>query len=268
MRSLSPLGYPELCSFTETVAFESSSRNVVATSHLRSSIDHSTQNLTYDNSAALPQKAQAESLTLSEINQKTLENYSRSGIDASPSSLPRNLEALRDRSSDASDQYEPFLGTNSPPAFIRNRQSEDHDSLGKTVEEAIMPILGLKDTKVSYPFLPTSQITTENPATTLDGALPPDRKIIHLFEIFCAQPHAFSPIVTGIQTFEAEICSFLEKRAVKRRQRYVIQNSSDYQNLESNNSMFRQTSNDSAIRCFERTKECLFLFGAYECSLL
>ncbi|KAF7895848.1 hypothetical protein EAF00_005863 [Botryotinia globosa] len=230
-------GYSELCSFAETVACESSSHNAVATSRRRSSIDHSAQNQRYDDSAALPQKAQPESLTLSEINRESLENCSSSGINASTSSLPRNFEALPDRNSDVSDQHESFIGINSIPAFIRNGQSEDHDSLSKTVEDAIMPILGLKDAKASYPFLPTIQMTTETSATALDGALPPDRKIIHLFEIFCAQPHAFSPIVTDIQAFEAEICLFLEKRAIKRRQRSIIQNSGDYQNLESQNSM-------------------------------
>lgn len=79
------------------------------------------------------------------------------------------------------EQREPFLGTNSMPAFLRDENSQVgsvHDSPSHTVEDAILPILGLKEPESTYPFLPDSEASLERIRSELYQILPLDHEII------------------------------------------------------------------------------------------
>jgi len=81
----------------------------------------------------------------------------------------------------AQEQRESFLGSNSIPAFLRDQSSHAgsiHNSPIHPVEDAILPILGLKGPNSTYPFLPHSETSTERINLELYQALPTDPEII------------------------------------------------------------------------------------------
>ncbi|TVY32581.1 hypothetical protein LSUB1_G007782 [Lachnellula subtilissima] len=121
-------------------------------------------------------------------------------------------------------QRESFLGSNSMPAFLRDQSSQVgsiHNSPIHPVEDAILPILGLKGPKSTYPFLPHPETSTERINSELYQALPTDHEIIRLFERYKLSAHSFTPIIPDMEDFEAGICQYLEERALQKRQSYI-----------------------------------------------
>ncbi|TVY51187.1 hypothetical protein LCER1_G007576 [Lachnellula cervina] len=118
-------------------------------------------------------------------------------------------------------QRESFLGSNSMPAFLRSQSSQVgsiHNSPINPVEDAILPILGLKGPKSNYPFLPDPETLTEKIHSELYQALPADHEIIRLFERYKLSAHSFTPIIPDIEDFEAGLCQYLEDRVLLKRQ--------------------------------------------------
>jgi hypothetical protein len=79
------------------------------------------------------------------------------------------------------DRREPFLGTNSMRSFLRDQASQagpTQNTPSKTVEDALLPILGLDESRSTYPFLPASQTSLEKINLELHQVLPVDREII------------------------------------------------------------------------------------------
>lgn len=85
---------------------------------------------------------------------------------------------------DESNGREPYLGVNSMPAFIRNHSADQGMTTGVTlgsstsVQEAIMPMLGLEEAGSTYPFLPAANKPLQNPRITFFQNLPADREVI------------------------------------------------------------------------------------------
>ncbi|TVY20649.1 hypothetical protein LARI1_G004559 [Lachnellula arida] len=118
-------------------------------------------------------------------------------------------------------QRESFLGSNSMPAFLRSQSSQVgsiHNSPINPVEDAILPILGLKGPKSTYPFLPDPETSMGKINWELYQALPADREIIRLFERYKLSAHSFTPIIPDIEDFEAGLCQYLEERVLLKRQ--------------------------------------------------
>jgi hypothetical protein len=79
-------------------------------------------------------------------------------------------------------QQEHFLGANSMPSFLQHENSNvglssEHNTHRNSVQEAILPLMGLEGSRSTYPFLPTLQSSTER-LEELHQALPVDREII------------------------------------------------------------------------------------------
>lgn len=78
-------------------------------------------------------------------------------------------------------QRDRFFGANSMPAFLRDHSPQAdsiQESPAHTVEDAILPILGLKAPKSSYPFLPHPENSIDVTRSTLFQSIPPDHETI------------------------------------------------------------------------------------------
>lgn len=183
--------YPELCSFTVSQeplsAIESLSTHLLESQHR----SHSHRQSSYDNTPKDPLDAVSNNFD----------------------TTPRNH----------------FLGINA--TLFSSRISPN-----RTVEDGILPILGLENSGSSpYPFP-----SVLNSASDKSELLPMDRdvfryeepnflviltsdflilgnKLAHydkLLQCYKQQTHIFSPIILNMETFEHEVCSYLDSRAV------------------------------------------------------
>ncbi|TVY38971.1 hypothetical protein LOCC1_G006390 [Lachnellula occidentalis] len=235
-------GYPELCSFT--------SHNEVSKDAAATYNHPATQGAGHQSAEHLAQQpspeqwiheaANSSNDIISESQDRRIPSLLRdSRADAvSVSSGASRLDARSNISTsaqqDCSDfrfaaddgepgQRESFLGSNSMPAFLRNQSSQDgsiHNSPIQPVEDAILPILGLKGPKSTYPFLPDPETSTGRTNSELYQALPADHEIIRLFEHYKLNAQSFTPIIPDMEDYEAGLCQYLEERALLKRQSY------------------------------------------------
>ncbi|KAH6667630.1 hypothetical protein B0J14DRAFT_602713 [Halenospora varia] len=118
------------------------------------------------------------------------------------------------------DRGEPFLGTNSMRAFIRDQTSQTNSPQNvqsQNVEAAILPILGLQESRSTYPFLPVTQMCLKKMDLEVRQVLPLDLEIIRLFRCYQQEVHTFSPILPDIESFEFDLCAYLDQRASEKR---------------------------------------------------
>ncbi|KAI9743775.1 MAG: hypothetical protein M1818_002509 [Claussenomyces sp. TS43310] len=131
----------------------------------------------------------------------------REHVDPYPETLPHQTT------------IEPYLGSRSIPAFVRDTASNvgDHQSSSRrrgNVENGIMPMLGLKEPSRAYPFLPLDPSPSR---LSIHDALPSDREVIKFFQCHRSQIHPFTPNIADIERFEVELCTYLENRPKWRR---------------------------------------------------
>jgi hypothetical protein len=90
-----------------------------------------------------------------------------------------NGRAITDEA-EQQDTTEPFLGTDSMPQFLRDQaplRGSSHDTPSNTIEDAIMPMLGLGQEKSTYPFLLGSQRSLQGADTDIQQSVPTDREV-------------------------------------------------------------------------------------------
>lgn len=101
--------------------------------------------------------------------------------DATASSPMRLRNDILTEESQEQDSRAPYLGTNSMPAFLRESTSDvslAQPALRHSAEDAVLPILGLKESRSIYPFLQEPETCLERLSADLLQALPVDREII------------------------------------------------------------------------------------------
>ncbi|KAF2813169.1 uncharacterized protein BDZ99DRAFT_250993 [Mytilinidion resinicola] len=208
-------GYPELCTLTPRSGQSTRGTPAVAQSVL-----------SFDTPASEKQRideVDQSSLSVSTVDNSPIASHSRNSNSHVESNLEISQSAhheypqtgeLGNHQTERHSQA-PFLGPNSMLAFIQEQSTLGPNS-GTNVSEgsfrdAMMPILGLQETGATYPFLPPSMDFIP------DQALPEDREVVRLFEIYRSQVHSYTPIISDIEELEVKICTYLEERRCRKR---------------------------------------------------
>ena len=156
-------GYPELCSYTNPTREASAAVSIADTTSFPPQ-QHDFVSSQHDPALNSPR------------------GPGPGGVSALPSDRQSHNQAPMEEGSVDGSRRDPFLGTNSMPSFLRQQEFPNaltQNTPSKTVEHAILPILGLEDSASSpYPFLPTSKASTDRSQDEIEQVLPAGREII------------------------------------------------------------------------------------------
>ncbi|KAL3421941.1 fungal specific transcription factor domain-containing protein [Phlyctema vagabunda] len=203
-------GYPELCTFSSP---ELGGMNIEATPI---EIDHHTT--MHDNATVNGRTLESNN----PIDTHPQENDDASHFDnemASPNSI--NPPVQYHQTSDNNEVGKPannasrnthYLGQNSIPNFIREQSGsglvpKERTPIG-SIEDAIMPMLGLQESASSYPFL-ISPSDANDPSL----ALPNSRELIRCFECYRTHVHLYTPLLCDVIEFEQDLCRYIAGRS-------------------------------------------------------
>jgi hypothetical protein len=165
-------GYPELCSFTSQTPHHSGD-GIATTSRPSAS---PTAERTSGEQAG-------RHVTVSPNHGSHRSHISARPSFASPSGSRSDVSpTISATERERRGQQEHYLGANSMPSFFQHENpnaglSSEHNTRRNSVQEAILPLMGLEGSRSTYPFLPTLHCSVER-LEELHQALPVDREII------------------------------------------------------------------------------------------
>jgi hypothetical protein len=163
-------GYPELCSFDAPGAMDTTSGPSMSSNHdLQRALDHT------------PQSSPLGIVSDSESHPNRQREGNNGRASGGGISVNQGTQLYATQEIEHREHGEPFLGANSMPVFLRDQAIQEgpaQNSPSQTVEDAVLPILGLQKLTSTYPFLPASQASMETISAELHQVLPVDRETI------------------------------------------------------------------------------------------